>query len=242
MAKAKTTKSKIVSKPTSKVATDDVKVEEVNNIEVQKENDLLKKQLIEMKNMMESLKSQIEENKNNEITTDKTDSLIEDEYIDIPLNKVIKVVSLYHGGLNLKTSEQGKVFRFNNFGDIQPILYNDLVQIMSHQHRFCKDGYFMILDSDVVKASNLEDAYKKLLSVKQIKNILDYDNDKITEILTSTTKNIKESIIANIVQHINDGKGVDKNKIHHISELYGIDLFAYARGDYEVLVNSQRKE
>ena len=58
----------------------------------------------------------------------------------------------------------------------------------------------------------------------------------------TTTKNIKESIIANIVQHINDGKGVDKNKIHHISELYGVDLFAYARGDYEVLVNSQRKE
>jgi hypothetical protein len=207
--------------------------------ELSQENSQLKSTIEEMKKMIEGLVSKSQEKETVEVI--KYVEKEESEYIDIPLNKVIKVMSLYVGGLNLKTSANGKGFRFNNFGDIQPIIYNDLIQIMSYQNRFCNEGYFMILDKEVIKAHALEDNYKKILDAKQIKNILEYDDAKITEFFTSTTQNIRESIISIVVDKINNDNKLDKNKVHLLSELYGADLFAYARGDYEALVNSKIK-
>lgn len=200
---------------------------------------------LELKNKIEQLEKMIAElttsKANTEVVKNQKLEPIDSEYIDIPLNKVVKVMSLYVGGLNLKTSENGKTFRFNNFGDIQPIMYNDLVQIMNHQHRFAKEGYFLILDKDVIKAHTLEDDYKKLLDAKQIQNILDYDDETISQFFKSTTQNIRESIISIVVNKINSETGIDKNKLHLLSELYGADLFAYARGDYETLLNNNIK-
>ena len=229
-------KGKTPIKTTSK--KEEVKVETPNKLE--QENSQLKSQLEEMQKMLLELKNNMAV-KETAVVKEPIQEPVS-EYIDIPLNKVVKVMSLYFGGLNLKVSDNGKTFRFNNFGDMQPILYNDLIQIMNHQHRFCQEGYFMILDKDVIKAHALEDNYKKLLDAKQIQNILEYDDEKITELFTSTTQNIKESIISIVVAKINGDGNVDKNKVHLLGELYGADLFAYARGDYETLVNSKAKE
>ena len=208
---------------------------------LQEENNLLKSKLEKMEEMLTSLMKQNQELENR---PEKIVEVVRDidktpEIVDIPLNKVVKVMSLYTGVMNLKTAENGKIFKFNNFGDVQPIIYNDLIQIMSHQHRFCTEGYFTILDKDVVIAHGLEDNYKKILDKKVIENILTYDEDKIKELFSGTTKNIKESIVSILINKINGNENVDKNKIHIISELYGIDLFAYARGDVDVLVNSK---
>ena len=202
------------------------------------ENAELKSTIAEMKKMMEELmaaKSQEVKEVVKYIEVDKTP-----EIIDIPLNRVIKVMSLFRGVMTLKTqSNNGREFQFNSFGIIQPIIYSDLLQIMSHQQRFCDEGYFMILDKDVVIANGKEENYKRFLDKKQIENILTYDDETITSLFSNTTKNIKESIVAILVAKINGEESVDKNKIHLISDLYGIDLFAYARGDVEVLVNSK---
>jgi len=208
---------------------------------LQEENNLLKSKLEKMEEMLTSLMKQNQELENR---PEKIVEVVRDidktpEIVDIPLNKVVKVMSLYTGVMNLKTAENGKIFKFNNFGDVHPIIYNDLIQIMSHQHRFCTEGYFTILDKDVVIAHGLEDNYKKILDKKVIENILTYDEDKIKELFSGTTKNIKESIVSILINKINGNENVDKNKIHIISELYGIDLFAYARGDVDVLVNSK---
>ena len=191
-----------------------------------------------MKKMMEELmsaKSQEVKEVVKYIEVDKSP-----EMIDIPLNRVIKVMSLFRGMMTLKTqANNGREFQFNSFGTIQPIIYSDLLQIISHQQRFCDEGYFAILDKDVVIANGKEDVYKKFLDKKQIENILTYDDETITSLFSNTTKNIKESIVAILVAKINGDESVDKNKIHLISDLYGVDLFAYARGDVEVLVNSK---
>jgi hypothetical protein len=202
------------------------------------ENAELKSTIAEMKKMMEELmtsKSQEVKEVVKYIEVDKTP-----EIIDIPLNRVIKVMSLFRGQMTLMTQANGgREFRFNSFGTIQPIIYSDLLQIISHQQRFCDEGYFVILDKDVVIANGKEENYKRFLDKKQIENILSYDDETITSLFSNTTKNIKESIVAILVAKINSNESVDKNKIHLISDLYGVDLWAYARGDVEVLVNSK---
>jgi hypothetical protein len=202
------------------------------------ENAELKATIAEMKKMMQELmsaKSQEVKEVVRYVEVDRTP-----ENVDVPPNRVIKVMSLFRGVMTLKTQANGgREFRFNSFGTIQPIIYSDLLQIISHQQRFCDEGYFVILDKDAVIANGKEEVYKKFLDKKQIENILTYDDETITSLFSNTTKNIKESIVAILVAKINGEESVDKNKIHLISDLYGIDLFAYARGDVEVLINSK---
>ena len=113
MAKGKTPVKATIKKEEVKTA-----IPESNNLE--RENMQLKSQLEEMQKMLLELKNNmvVKETAIKEPIQEPAS-----EYIDIPLNKVVKVMSLYFGGLNLKVSDNGKSFRFNNFGDIQPILF-----------------------------------------------------------------------------------------------------------------------
>jgi len=85
----------------------------------------------------------------------------------------------------------------------------------------------------------MEDNYKKILDRKTIENFLGFDDETIKTLYHGTTKNIRDSIVSIIVNKINSEENVDKNKIYVVSDLFGIDLFAYARGDVDVLVNSK---
>lgn len=201
----------------------------------------LQSQIDSLKEMIGALTNVVSANAKTTIKEDSEkfeDSEI--ELIDIPINKVIKVMSLYTGGLNLKTSDSGKIFRFNNFGDVQPIVYNDLLQIMAFQSRFLKDGYFMILDKDVVKLHNLEETYKKFLTKKQIENILEFEDEAIRNMLNNTSKSIKESVVTILANKINSNDNVDKNKIHLIGEICDVDIFAYSRNDVVSMVNKNQ--
>ncbi len=212
-------------------------------VENQPNNDILQLQINELKAMITQLSSH-----NSQLKTEleAKSNVVEipvqqSEIIDIPLNRVVKVVSLYNGGMTLKTAELGKTFRFENFGNLQPIIYADLIQIMSYQHRFTKQGYFMILDNDVVKAHALEDDYKKILTKQQIENILTFEDGVIRSLFSGTTNVIRETIVTMIMQKINSNEKkdyVDKNKVAILSEIYGKDIYALARNDVEAIVNN----
>lgn len=188
-----------------------------------KKNKELEKELARMKKMVQKLKTEkqtsIAENNNAE----------EDILPEIPMNKPIKVMSLYTGGLNLKRYEDDKTpIRFNMYGETQPILYMDLLKIISHQRKFFEEGYCIVLDKNVIKAHYLEKHMSKILDKKTIDNLLDYDDEKIKDLFNGTTKQIKETIVDLIVDKIIKKEYVDRNKVALISELYGKDLYEIA--------------
>lgn len=189
--------------------------------ELLKENKELKERLAKMEAMLQSL--MVQQNTN---TKEDNDDVIS----EIPMNKTVKVMSLFSGGLNLKTSNDSNatVFRFNFVGETYPIIYSDLVKIIANQRKFFKEGYCMILDKDVVKAHYLEDDYKRFVDGKVINNILEYETPKIKEIFSNVTKVIQQSIVDVVVNKINNNEYVDKNKVAVISELYGHDLYKLA--------------
>lgn len=199
---------------------------------LEQKNKELEAKIAEMEKMMQSLISQ--QNQKTENIPNTLPAILEDinEYDiqEIPLNKVIKVMSLYSGGLNLKTSDsaESQVVRFEYIGQILPILYVDLVKIIANQRSFFEDGYCLILDKNVVKVHYLEQYYKKFIDGKVINNILDYEIDKIQEIFTNTAKVIQQSIVDLIIQKINKNDYVDKNKITAISDVYGFDIYELA--------------
>jgi hypothetical protein len=129
-------------------------------------------------------------------------------------------------GLTLYTQEKanGKKFRFSNFGDIRNIQFTDLDNCISAQHRFFEEGYVRILDSDVVKVYGLEEAYKKILTKKEIENILNYDKENLEKMLKKTTEQIRRVIVSFVVDKMLNNEYVDMNKVDIISKFYSRDL------------------
>lgn len=205
----------------------------VDNSLIVQENAELKKQLLEMQEMMKQF---MESQKTAQLAIKTVKSIIndemiiEEEYPEIPTNKPIRVMSLFNGGLNLKTSNDSsaQVFRLEKVGDILPIIYMDLSKIISNQRRFFEDGLCLIMDKDVVKLHYLEDAMKKILDHKTITNILDYDVVTVKQLVSNTTKSIQQTIVDLLVEKINKNEYIDRNKVSAISEIFGYDIFELA--------------
>ena len=194
------------------------------NNDLVKRNEELEKELEKMKEMLQKLMAE------KKVDTKQNSEIKEEEvFPEIPMHKPIKVMSLYTGGLNLKKYNDDKTpFRFNFFGETQPILYGDLVKIISHQRKFFEEGYCVVLDNDVIKVHYLEKFMKKILDKKTIDKLLEYDDEKIEDLFNGTTKQIKETIVDLIVDKIVKKEYVDRNKVALISELYGKDLYEIA--------------
>lgn len=194
------------------------------NNDLVKRNEELEKELEKMKEMLQKLMTEKENKFNQEIKQEEVEV-----FPEIPMHKPIKVMSLYTGGLNLKKYNDDKTpFRFNFFGETQPILYGDLVKIISHQRKFFEEGYCVVLDNDVIKVHYLEKFMKKILDKKTIDKLLEYDDEKIKDLYNGTTKQLKQTIVDLIVDKIVKKEYVDRNKVAVISELYGKDLYEIA--------------
>lgn len=195
------------------------------NIDLVKRNEELERELEELKKKLETLMSE-------KVSAVEKNNDIKDEnevFPEIPMNKPIKVMSLYTGGLNLKKYDNDKTpVRFNRFGEVQPILYMDLIKIISHQRKFFEEGYCVILDDEVIKVHYLEKDMEKILDKNTIEKILDYENEKIRDLFVGTTKQIRQTIIDLIIDKIIKKEYVDRNKVALISELYGKDLYEVA--------------
>lgn len=195
------------------------------NNDLVKRNEELEKELEKMKEMLQKLmvEKKVDTMQNPEIKEEV------EVFPEIPMHKPIKVMSLYTGGLNLKKYNDDKTpFRFNFFGETQPILYGDLVKIISHQRKFFEEGYCIVLDNDVIKVHYLEKFMKKILDKKTIDKLLEYDDEKIKDLYNGTTKQLKQTIVDLIVDKIVKKEYVDRNKVAVISELYGKDLYEIA--------------
>jgi len=197
------------------------------------DNNALQEKVDKLSLLVEQLllaNSQLNQTKVAPIVEPKDDYCEEDDFKTIPLAKPIRVISLCYGQLNLRTSAEGsaKIFTFDSYGTSRTILYQDLMDIVSCQNRFAREGYFMILDKDVVKQHYLEEHYNKFLDKKQIDHILENDDNTMTSLFKNTTPKIQKTIVDIIFHKILDGEFVDRNKVKIISDLYGTDIFGEA--------------
>jgi hypothetical protein len=180
------------------------------DLELKEENKTLRKELEEMKKMILSLST----NQNNNVS------------LDVPDNKMVKVMSLEMNPLLLSTEGRGngKKYLFNKFGRETTIIFSDLRSIVDNQERFAKEGRFYILDKTIVDRLGLSEDYENILNKEDMLNILNCDKKEIKEKLSKTSKAQLFTVISLVLQKISNGENVDLNKIKVISEVYEKDI------------------
>lgn len=182
---------------------------------------MLKKELEKENNLLWNKIKELEEQLKQSIST-------KEEPIEIiPMHKIIHVQSLYNGVLNLKTTSNadGPIFKFNFFGDKQPIFYSELVKCLSLQNRFFKDGFVIILDESVVKAHYLVEFYKDLLNAEQIENFIHIEEEQMNNIYPKLTTQQKITVLERIAINLNNNPNkIDRNKLDIITKISKVNI------------------
>ena len=148
------------------------------------------------------------------------------EEIIISQTDYIKVMSLLSHRLNLCTRErgQGKVYKFDNFGQVKKIIYSDLVDILEVCHDFLESGFFIILSPKVVRLHGLDEAYTKILTKEKIEQILNGSDEGLA--LYSSANEKQQIAIVDLVidKMLANPDSVDLNMIDRLSRLSGVNI------------------
>lgn len=138
----------------------------------------------------------------------------------------VPVVSMCQGELNLATQGkgQGNIYTFTDFGQIIDIPFGDLKDIVQHNQRFANEGYFYIVDEEVVRKLRKTSEYNKMLPPEVIENIFKNDANKIIDLYNMAPRGQKETIIEMIKNKRVQGIDVDANVLVKLGELTGINF------------------
>lgn len=142
------------------------------------------------------------------------------------LETEVPVVSMCQGELNLATQGkgQGNIYTFTDFGQIIDIPFGDLKDIVQHNQRFANEGYFYIVDEEVVRKLRKTSEYNKMLPPEVIENIFKNDANKIIDLYNMAPRGQKETIIEMIKNKRVQGIDVDANVLVKLGELTGINF------------------
>ena len=144
------------------------------------------------------------------------------------LPKKVKVISLVPNIYNLTTQEngKGKAFTFKEFGQMITMKTSELEEILSIQayRNQAEQGYFYILDKDIVEDQDLTEAYEHISNKEAIEHVMNLDSDECVDIFCGLNKDMQESLAAKIAENMAKGARLDRNRIADISMRTDIDI------------------
>lgn len=144
------------------------------------------------------------------------------------LPKKVKVISLVPNIYNLTTQEngKGKAFTFKEFGQMITMKTSELEEILSIQsyRNQAEQGYFYILDKDIVEDQDLTEAYEHISNKEAIEHVMNLDSDECVDIFCGLNKDMQESLAAQIAENMTNGARLDRNRIADISMRTNIDI------------------
>lgn len=210
---------------------------EVNNIEENTNSlsDMLA-QMAQMKAEMENLQKQLLESNKQVVSADKekselqqlVEALQSNNAQEKPLPKKVKVMSLLPNKYNLTTEVGGggKQFTFDDFGDVITMKTTELEEILSiqKQRTQAEEGYFYILDKDIVEDQELSEFYENIINKDTVEHLIVLDSDECVDIFCGLSQDLKESLATKIAENIINGIRVDRNRVSDISMRTDIDI------------------
>lgn len=195
----------------------------------------VEKMMMQMQEQIQLLQKQLAESnqKNESVNKEKTDlqQLVEalqtNGSNDKQLPKKVKVMSLLHNKYNLITDVNGgKQFTFDEFGDVITMKTTELEEILSiqTQRQQAEQGYFYILDKDIVEDQELSDAYEHISDKEVLERVAILDSDECVDIFCNMDSNKQDSMATYMAERINDGFRLDRNRISDIAMRTDIDI------------------
>lgn len=186
------------------------------------------KELEELKKKVDALTKMLERQPETQVQSVKKTSIDPDEDI--------QVISLCATKLNLSTGGygEGNVYSFTEFGEVQPIPFRDLKDIVRNQKSFLKAGYFYIDSSDALVAMSVSKICENMPEKDILLTLLDKDSKTIIKVLKMMPDGQREMFALMMMKRIEDNLPIDMNVIDACGKMLGRDLVAEVKNRKEL--------
>ena len=187
------------------------------------ENEKMLDIIKELKNQVESLKKEVDSQKDNS----KDNEYYKQSYAT---NK-IKCINLMHNMLNVSTEPdgQGRVYSFDNYGSYKMIPFDQLADIVSSYPYTMEHGLLYICDKKVVDILGLTDDYKNIYTKDVIDKMIYLRRESDADIFIGMEENLRKSTAIEIAKLYNAKEKFDYNMLREIKEKTGIDIEEIAK-------------
>lgn len=151
-------------------------------------------------------------------------------------DSMIRLQSLTKGELCLNVNGNVAI-NFEKYGDIKPVLYSELVNIVNNNRSFAEKGTFYIMDDSAVFYLGLARFYDHIMSWEDIENIETFSDDALRQMLPKISDFQKDVLALVLATKIFNDEPVDMNKVDVISKVCNIDIVGKAREMREISNN-----
>lgn len=149
---------------------------------------------------------------------------------------MIRLQSLTKGELCLNVNGSVAI-NFDKYGDIKPVLYSELMNIVNNNRLFAEEGAFYIMDDASVKYLGLSRYYENILSYDEIESLESYSDEELRVIVPKISDFQKDVVSLVFASKIYNDEPVDRNKVEIISKSCEIDIAKRAREMKEIADN-----
>lgn len=156
-------------------------------------------------------------------------------------NAKLKCINLYHGHLNVSTRPdgRGRVYEFKEYGQVQYIKYDDMLDIISSYPNTMASGLLYIADKDFCDEQNVYEDMDKVYTKEMLDKIVYLREDMDVELLKGMSKPMLESTIMEIARLYNANEAMEPNKLAEIKRDLGYDIIKIAE---DIRVDSPERE
>lgn len=157
--------------------------------------------------------------------------------VGIDLDEDIDVISLCNNKLNLTTGGfgRGELYWFDTFGEVKPVPFRDLKEIVKNNRGFLEKGYYYVESDKARKALRISKIYESLPAAQDLVDLLDKDLKTIKVLLGRMTPEQKSMIASLVVDKLYNEASIDMNIVKEIGDSVGKDLAAIARDRKEIM-------
>lgn len=182
--------------------------------EIEKELKETKNALQEAMELINQLKGQINQPQQIVVQSDKR------------ANAKIKCINIAHHPVNISTfpNGQGRVFEFREYGQVQYIRQDDLLDIISSYPRTMESGLIYVADKDFCDEQNLYENEEVIYTKELMDKLVYLREDVDVDLLCGMSKPLLESTIREIAQLYNQGEYMEPNKLERIKKDLGYDI------------------
>ena len=182
--------------------------------EIEKELKETKNALQEAMELINQLKGQINQPQQIVVQSDKR------------ANAKIKCINIAHHPVNISTfpNGQGRVFEFKEYGQVQYIRQDDLLDIISSYPRTMESGLIYVADKDFCDEQNLYENEEVIYTKELMDKLVYLREDVDVDLLCGMSKPLLESTIREIAKLYNQGEYMEPNKLERIKKDLGYDI------------------
>lgn len=145
---------------------------------------------------------------------------------DKRVNAKIKCINLAHNPVNVSTmpNGQGRVYTFNEYGQVHYIRYDDLLDIISSYPNTMGSGLIYVADKDFCEEQGLYDNEEVVYTKELIDKIVYLRDDVDVDVLCGMSVPLLETTIREIAKLYNNNEAMEANKLELIKRNTGYDI------------------